>query len=118
MLIKALKGKIHRGTVTDTRVDYPGSVGVDADLLEAAGILPYEEVLLANVTNGARVETYIVSEPAGSGRIIVLGAAARRFSPGDLVILMNFAYFTADELKGHKPKVVVPDAHNRIERIL
>ncbi|HEV58174.1 MAG TPA: aspartate 1-decarboxylase [Phycisphaerales bacterium] len=118
MFIKALKGKIHRGTVTDTRVDYPGSVGVDADLLEAAGILPYEEVLLANVTNGARVETYVVSEPAGSGRIIVLGAAARRFSPGDLVILMNFAYFTADELKGHKPKVVVPDAHNRIERIL
>jgi len=118
MLIKALKGKIHRATVTDTRVDYPGSVGIDTRLLDAAGIRPYEEVLLANVTNGSRVETYVVAEPADSGRFVVLGAAAKLFSPGDLVIVMNFAYFTAEELQAHKPRVVVPDAQNRIERIL
>ncbi|MBN1123815.1 MAG: aspartate 1-decarboxylase [Sedimentisphaerales bacterium] len=118
MLIKALKGKIHRGTVTDTKVDYPGSVGIDVDLLEAAGILPYEEVLLANVTNGSRVETYVVPAEQGSGDIVVLGAAARLFSPGDIVIIMNFAYFTTEELTKHKPRVVVPDADNKVERIL
>ncbi|MBN1815779.1 MAG: aspartate 1-decarboxylase [Sedimentisphaerales bacterium] len=118
MFIKALKGKIHRGTVTDTKVDYPGSVGIDVDLLEAAGILPYEEVLLANVTNGSRVETYVVPAERGGGDIVVLGAAARLFSPGDIVIIMNFAYFCPEELIGHKPKVVVPDANNKVERIL
>ena len=82
MLYKALKSKIHRATVTDTRIDYPGSVGIDAELLEKTGLLPYEEVLLANVTNGSRLETYVVPAPAGSGDFVVLGAAARKFSPG------------------------------------
>lgn len=118
MLIKALKGKIHRATVTDTKIDYPGSIGIDTDLLEAAGILPYEEVLLANVTNGARVETYVVASPAGSGQISVLGAAARMFNPGDIVIIMNFGYYGKEEMADIKPKVVVPDANNKIERIL
>jgi len=114
MLIKALKGKIHRATVTETKIDYPGSVGIDTDLLEAAGIAPYEVVLLANVTNGNRLETYAVPAPAGSGDVVVLGAAARMFSPGDIVIMMNFAFFTPEELSVHKPKVVCPDANNGI----
>ncbi len=114
MLIKALKGKIHRATVTATKVDYPGSVGIDSDLLAAAGILPYEAVLIANVTNGSRVETYVVPAPAGSGNIEILGAAARMFSPGDIVIFMNFAWYTPDEAAKLKPKVVVPDEHNKI----
>lgn len=118
MLIKALKGKIHRATVTATKIDYPGSVGVDTDLLEASGIMPYEEVLLANVTNGSRLETYVVPAPAGSGKIEVLGAAARMFSPGDIVIFMNFAYLTPEEMAQHKPKVIIPDADNKVERIL
>ncbi len=118
MLIKALKGKIHRATVTATKVDYPGSVGIDSDLLEAAGILPYEAVLMANVSNGSRVETYVVPAPAASGNIEILGAAARMFSPGDIVIFMNFAWYTPDEVAKLKPKVVVPDEHNRIKRIL
>jgi aspartate 1-decarboxylase len=118
MLIKALKGKIHRATVTATKVDYPGSVGVDSDLLEATGILPYEAVLIANVTNGSRVETYVVPAPAGSGDIEILGAAAKMFSPGDIVIFMNFAWYTPDEAANLKPKVVIPDEHNRIKRIL
>jgi aspartate 1-decarboxylase len=118
MLVKALKGKIHRATVTDTKVDYPGSIGVDTDLLDAAGILPYEEVLLANINNGERVETYVVAAPAGSGDFIILGAAAKKFSPGDIVILMNFAYYTPDEMKTIKPKVVMPDENNRIKEVL
>lgn len=118
MFIKALKGKIHRATVTDTKVDYPGSIGIDTDLLEAAGITVYEEVLVANVTNGERVETYVVPAPAGSGDLVVLGAAAKKFSPGDLVIIMNFAYYTPDEMKSVKPRVVVPDERNHIKEIL
>ncbi len=114
MLIKALKGKIHRATVTATKVDYPGSIGIDTDLLEATGIAPYEAILLANVSNGERLETYVVPAPAGSGDIIILGAAARMFSPGDIVIMMNFAFYTPEEMATHKPKVVCPDAKNGI----
>ncbi len=118
MLIKALKGKIHRATVTATKVDYPGSVAIDSDLLEATGILPYEAVLIANVTNGSRAETYVVPAPAGSGKVEILGAAARMFSPGDIVIFINFAWYTPDEVAKLKPKIVVPDEHNKIKRIL
>ena len=117
MLVKALKGKIHRATVSATKIDYPGSIGVDTDLLDAAGISPYEEVLLANVNNGERVETYVVPAPSGSGDFIILGAAAKKFSPGDIVILMNFAYYTPDEMKTIKPKVVVPDEKNGIKEV-
>lgn len=112
MLIKALKGKIHRARVTDTKIDYPGSVGIDEEMMKAAGILPYEEVLLANVSNGARVETYVVPAPAGSKSLIVLGAAARFFDAGDIVIVMNFGYFSPDELQAHKPCIIVCDEHN------
>ena len=118
MLIKALKGKIHRATVTATKIDYPGSVAVDSALLEAAGILPYEAVLMANVTNGSRAETYVVPAPAGSGRVEILGAAARMFNTGDIIIFINFAFYTPEEAAQIKPKVVVPDANNKIERIL
>jgi len=118
MFIKALKAKIHRAIVTETKLDYPGSVAVDADLLEAAQILPYEAVLMANVTNGARAETYIVPAPAGSGDVVVLGAAARVFNPKDIIIIINFAYYTPDETAKLKPKVVVCDENNKIKKIL
>lgn len=118
MYIKALKAKIHRATVTEAKVDYPGSVAVDADLLSAAGISPYEAVLMANITNGARAETYVVPADAGSGDLVVLGAAARLFNPKDKVIIINFAYFTPDEVGKLKPKIVVCDEHNRIKDIL
>ena len=85
---------------------------VDEDMLKTAGIMPYEEVLVANVTNGERVETYVVPAPAGSKEITVLGAAARLFSPGDIVIIMNFAYYTSDEIKNLKPKVLACDEDN------
>ena len=112
MLVKALKGKIHRGRVTSTKIDYPGSIGVDSEILAAAGIRPYEEVLLANVTNGERVETYVVPSPPGSKEISILGAAARLFSPGDIVIIMNFAYYSPEEMDTLKPNVVLCDEHN------
>jgi aspartate 1-decarboxylase len=112
MFIKALKGKIHRGRVTATKIDYPGSIGIDEAMMQAAGIMPYEEVLVANVTNGERLETYVVPAPAGSKDIIILGAAARHFSPDDIVIIMNFAYFTPDEMKNLKPKVLLCNEKN------
>ena len=118
MLVKALKAKIHRATVTDSELNYPGSVAVDIKLLNEAGIRPYEEVLLANVNNGERVETYVVPAPEGSGRIGILGAAARRFEPGDIVIIINFGYYTQDEMDAHKPVVVVADENNGIKEIL
>lgn len=112
MFLKALKGKIHRGRVTQTKIDYPGSIAIDSDMLKAAGINIYEEVLVANVTNGQRVETYVVPAPAGSREIIVLGAAARLFDPGDIVIIMNFGYYAPEELKKHKPPVLLCDEKN------
>lgn len=117
MFVKALKGKIHRVRVTGTKIDYPGSVAVDEAMLKAAGINVYEEVLLANVTNGERVETYVVPAPAGSKDFVVLGAAARLFSPGDVVILMNFAYYTPEEVKTIKPKVLLCDEKNDFEML-
>lgn len=112
MLSKALKGKIHRGRVTQTIIDYPGSIGIGADMMKAAGILPYEEVLVANVTNGERLETYAIPASTGPKDIVILGAAARHFSPGDIVIIMNFGYFTQEEMQGLKPKVLVCDENN------
>ncbi len=118
MFLKALKGKIHRATVTDTLVDYPGSLGVDSKLMEAAGILPYEEVLVVNIRNGARVETYAIPAASGSGKIEVLGAAAKLFAPGDIVIIMNFGYYSPQEMKDLKPKVVLVDSQNQFQRML
>ncbi len=118
MLIKILKSKIHRAKVTDSLIDYPGSIGIDSALMEATGILPYESVLVADVNNGARLETYVVPEKNGSGRIVILGAAAKLMKKGDIIIIMNFAYFTPDEAKGFKPKVIVADEKNGIKEIL
>jgi aspartate 1-decarboxylase len=115
MFLKVLKGKLHRARVTGSQIDYPGSIGIDSDMLKAAGINVYEEVLVANVTNGQRVETYVVPAPAGSGEITVLGAAARFFDPGDIIIIMNFAYLTPEELKAHKPKVLACDENNHFK---
>ena len=117
MLVKALKGKIHRGRVTSTKIDYPGSIGIDSEILAAAGIRPYEEVLLANVTNGERVETYVVPSPAGSKEISILGAAARLFSSGDIVIIMNFAYYSPEEMDTIKPAVVICDEDNNFKML-
>ncbi len=114
MLVKLLKSKLHRATVTETKLHYPGSIAIDSALMEAVGILPYESVLVADLNNGNRLETYVVPEEANSGRIIVLGAAAQLIKPKDLVIIISFGFFTREEAKELKPKVVVLDENNRI----
>jgi aspartate 1-decarboxylase len=114
-MLKFLKSKIHRATVTDSLIDYPGSIGIDSKLLDAVGLMPYETVLVADVTNGNRLETYVVPEKAGSGKITILGAAARLMKKGDIVIIMGFAWLTPDEAKDFKPKVVVATEKNGIK---
>ena len=118
MFIKALKAKLHRATVTSAKVDYTGSIAVDSDLLEAAGIRPYEAVLIANITNGARAETYVVPAGAGSGEVSILGAAARLFNPKDIVIVLNFGFYTPEELADLKPRVIILGQANKIKQIL
>jgi aspartate 1-decarboxylase len=118
MLLKMLKSKLHRAHVTETRLHYPGSILIDSALMKAAGILPYESVLIADLTNGNRVETYAVPAPANSGQIIVLGAAVRRVKKNDIVIIFSFAYCTPAEAKKLKPKVILMDEHNKIRKPL
>ena len=109
------KSKIHRATVTQADLDYEGSVTIDAELMRAADILPFEKVHIWNRTNGSRLETYALEAPAGSGVICVNGAAAHHAQPGDIVIIATFAE-AADEIeaRGWTPKVVHVDAQNRI----
>ena len=114
MFLKILKGKLHRATVTEAKLHYPGSIAIDSVLMEAAGILPYESVLIADINNGNRLETYVVPAEANSGRVVVLGAAAHLIKPKDVVIILSFGFFTADQAKEFKPKIVVLDENNKI----
>ncbi len=114
MNLRMFKSKIHRATVTHADLDYEGSVTIDANLLEAAGILPHEEIHIWNVTNGSRLTTYALRGPAGSGVICTNGAAAHLTKPGDLVILATFADMSAEEARTHIPRVVRVDEKNRV----
>jgi len=114
MLLKVLRAKIHRATVTDACVDYVGSITIDRDLMDAAGILPGECVLVADLTDGDRFETYVMEGGRGSGTVCVNGAAARLVRAGDLVIIMAFAYASPEEAPKIKPRVVLVDDANRI----
>ncbi len=109
-----LHGKIHRATVTDAHIDYQGSITIDADLLKAADILPSEKVLIANLTNGARIESYAVAGKPGGGEICLNGGAAKHGKKGDLVIIMSFVVMTDEEIKKHQPKIVRVDSRNKI----
>ena len=114
MLRTMMKSKIHRATVTQADLHYVGSVTVDADLLAAADLLPGELVHIVDVTNGARLETYCIEGPAGSGVIGINGAAAHLVHPGDLVILIGYGQCDAAEARALVPRVVHVDAANRI----
>lgn len=116
MFVKILKSKLHRATVTDTKLHYPGSIEIDSTLMEAAGILPYEFVLVADLNNGSRLETYAVPAEANSGKVVILGAAARLIDPGDIIIIFSFGFYTSEEAKKVKPKVIVLDENNKIKR--
>jgi aspartate 1-decarboxylase len=114
MLIKLLKAKIHHATVTQTDVNYHGSITIDADLIKAAGLLPNEAVVVADCENGNRFETYVITGQPGSGVIGINGAAARLSQVGNRVIIMSFALLTPDEVAGHKSCVVIAGKDNRV----
>lgn len=117
MELTMLKGKIHRAVVTQAALDYVGSITVDTELLEAAGILEYEMVQIVDVENGNRFETYTIAGEPGSGMICLNGAAARQVQVGDHVIIMCYARMTPQEAATNKPKVVFVDETNQISRL-
>ena len=112
-----LKSKIHRATVVQSELDYVGSITVDEELMEAAGIYEYEKVQIADVDNGNRFETYVIAGEKGSGMICLNGAAAHMVSLGDKIIIMCYAQMTPEEIKDNKPKVVFVDDDNKITRV-
>src|SRR3954462_6944218 len=109
-----LKSKIHRATVTQADLHYVGSVTIDGDLMEAADLLPGEQVAIVDINNGLRLETYVIEGPRGSGVIGINGAAARLVHEGDLVIIISYATVTDAEARTMRPKVVFVDAANRV----
>ena len=117
MQIHGLKGKIHRATVVQAELDYVGSITVDEELMEAAGIYEYEKVQIVDVNNGSRFETYVISGERGSGMICLNGAAARMVSVGDKIIIMAYGIMTPEELKDNPPKVVFVEDGNKITRL-
>jgi aspartate 1-decarboxylase len=117
MLRTMLKSKIHRATVTGADLHYVGSLTVDRDLMDAVDLLPGELVAVVDVTNGARLETYVIEGERGSGVICVNGAAAHLVRPRDLVIIIAYAQLAEAELAGHRPKVAHVDAANRLVRL-
>jgi aspartate 1-decarboxylase len=112
-----MKSKIHRATVTQADLDYVGSVTLDAALMEAADLLEGEQVAIVDITNGARIETYVIPGPAGSGVIGINGAAAHLVHPGDLVIIMSYAVLEDAEARALQPRVVHVDEKNRIVKL-
>ncbi len=113
MIRHMLKSKIHRATVTEARVDYVGSITIDADLMDRADIVPYEKVLVADCDNGERLETYAIKGAPGSGVVCMNGAAARLVEKGDKVIIMTFADYDDDEARSYRPRAVFVDDANR-----
>ena len=111
-----LKSKLHRLTVTAADVDYEGSITLDADLLEAAQILPYEEVHIWNVTRGTRLQTYAMAGEPSSGTVCVNGAAARLVHPGDVIIVATFAQYDDAAARSHRPRIVLVSEKNRIQQ--
>lgn len=108
-----MKGKIHRAHVTDSNLEYQGSITIDKNLMENAGIIQYEQVDIYNVTNGERFTTYAIIGEPGSGIICINGAAAHKAKRGDIVIIASYASYGENELEGFKPKVVFVDDNNR-----
>jgi aspartate 1-decarboxylase len=115
MLLSLLKCKLHRATVTGSDLNYEGSISIDRALMDAAGLLPYEQVDILNINNGARFTTYVIEAPKSSGDIIINGAAARLVQKGDLVIICAFVGLTPEEAKTFEPNVVLLGENNQIK---
>lgn len=114
MFRQMLRAKIHRATVTDANLDYEGSLTVDEDLLDAAGILPYELVMISNLNNGERFNTYAMAGKRGSGEIVLNGPTARKAVVGDKVILFCYEFYSEEEAKRHRPRIIQVDEKNRV----
>jgi aspartate 1-decarboxylase len=114
MMIQRFKSKIHRATITEANLNYVGSITIDADLLDAAGLIEGEKVQIVNNNNGERLETYTIAGERGSGVVCLNGAAARRAEVGDVVIIIAYAWMSVEEAKKFEPMVVFPDDNNRI----
>ena len=112
-MLTLLKAKLHRAAVTEVAIDYEGSIKIDADLLDGVGILPYERVLIANLANGERSETYAIPGDAGSGQVCLNGATAHKGAVGDRVIIFAFALVREDRSAAHKPRVILLDENNK-----
>ncbi len=110
MLLEIMKSKIHRARVTEANLHYIGSVTIDEDLIDAAGLYPNEKVAIVNINNGERIETYVIKGERGSGKIGINGAAAHKFSVDDLVIIMAYAQMTPQEALTFQPSVIFPDS--------
>lgn len=118
MLKQMLNAKIHRATITHANLNYEGSLTIDKDLMDAVGISPFEQIKIFNINNGERFDTYAIEGPRGSGVIGLNGAAARKGMVGDLVIIVTYGLYSADELQGYQPRVVLLDERNRIKETL
>ncbi|MBR0146140.1 MAG: aspartate 1-decarboxylase [Eubacterium sp.] len=116
MLINVLKSKIHRATVTQAELNYVGSITIDQELMDSAGLIEYEKVQVVDIDNGARLETYVIAGDAGSGVICLNGAAARCVATGDRVIIMNYAMMTPEEFAENPPRVIFVDCENHVIR--
>ncbi len=116
MLIQVCKSKIHRATITDADLEYEGSLTIDEDLMKAADLVEFEKVQVANVTNGERLETYVIKGEPGTGVICLNGAAARRGNKGDIIIIISYGLIDKSESASHKPTIVLVDANNKIKK--
>ncbi|MDN3016732.1 aspartate 1-decarboxylase [Paenibacillus sp. BSR1-1] len=113
-----MNGKIHRATVTEANLNYVGSITIDEEILDAVGMIANEKVQIVNNNNGARLETYIIPGERGSGVVCLNGAAARLVQPGDIVIIISYAFVAEEKVSAHKPKVAIMDENNRIKELL
>ncbi len=114
MFLCILKSKIHRATVTGAKIDYMGSISIDKNLMEHAGILPYEKVLVVSLDSGERLETYVIEGEKNSGEIYINGAAARKILKGEKIIILSFLYIGDKEALVHRPKIVYVNEKNKI----
>ncbi|MFZ1992420.1 MAG: aspartate 1-decarboxylase [Alphaproteobacteria bacterium] len=116
MFLAMLKSKIHRAQVTGCDLDYEGSISIDGDVLDAAGILPFEQVDIYNINNGERLTTYAIVGPRGSGEFALNGAAARKAAVGDKIIVCAYSYVPSEEARNYQPTIVLMGEGNRITR--
>ncbi|WP_460177681.1 aspartate 1-decarboxylase [Thermodesulfovibrio hydrogeniphilus] len=114
MLRSFLRAKLHMAKVTEANLFYEGSISIDTELLELAGILPYERVWISNMDNGERFDTYVIPAPRGSKTIGLNGPAAKKASVGDRIVIFSYGYLTEEEIPSHKPKILILDENNNI----